>query len=367
MIQTLKKLDWVLIGAIILVLVIGLLSIASASEARTGIFTIFKKQLIFAVIGIALLLFFSSIDYRFLRNYPAIILSLYLFSIFFLTLLLFLGNKIRGSASWFQFSSAAGGLSFEPVEITKFALIALLAKYFSSRHIDFGLFRHISISGVYVFLPAALVLLQPDLGSASLMIIIWVAIMLVSGIRIRHLLVLLLIFSVLAGSAWMFFLKDYQKDRISAFVGPDKDPLGSGYIVLQSIIAIGSGGWWGKGLGHGSQSQLNFLPEQHTDFIFATIAEEWGFLGVSSILILWGIVFSRLFIIALNASTNFARLFTFGFIILLLTHVFINIGMNMGIMPVTGIPLPLLSYGGSNLIATMATFGIIQNIKISDA
>ena len=365
--EFIKKLDWVLIGAIILLLAIGLLSIASASEARTGVFTIFKKQLIFAVIGVVLLLFFSSLDYRFLRNYPAIILSLYLFLIFFLTLLLFVGNKIRGSVSWFQFGSAAGGLNFEPVEITKFVLIALLAKYFSSRHIDFGLSRHIIISGIYVFIPTTLVLLQPDLGSAVLIVVIWVAVMLISGIRLRHLLVLLLIFSVLAGSSWMFFLKDYQKTRILTFFEPRKDPLGSGYNVLQSIIAIGSGGFWGKGLGHGSQSQLNFLPEQHTDFIFATIAEEWGFLGISFILVLWGIVFWRLFVTAIKASTNFARLFTFGFIILLLAHVFINIGMNMGIVPVTGIPLPLLSYGGSSLITTLVAFGIIQNIKISCA
>ena len=361
MFQILKKLDWILIGSIILLLIIGLLSIASASQARTGGFTVFKKQLAFAIFGLFLTGLFCFIDYRFLRNYPAIILSLYAFSLLLLTALLFVGAKIRGSTSWFQF----GILGFEPVEITKFILIALLAKYFSSRHIDFGLFRHIIISGFYVAIPLALILLQPDLGSAVLIIIIWIGIMLVSGIRVRHLLILFLIFSLLCGTAWQFFLKDYQRARILTFFEPQRDPFGYGYNALQSIIAIGSGKFWGKGLGHGSQSQLNFLPEQHTDFIFATIAEEWGFLGVSFIIILFGIVFWRLFLAAINATTNFARLFIFGFMALLLAHISINIGMNVGFLPVTGIPLPFLSYGGSSLISILVAFGIIQNIIIS--
>ena len=365
MFQVLKKFDWILISAIVLLLVIGLLSIASTSVARTGTFSIFKKQLIFSLVGLFLLFLFGFTDYRFLRNYPVVILSLYALSAALLILLLFFGSQIRGSTSWFRFGLPAGGLSFEPVEITKFILIALLAKYFSSRHVDFGLFRHIIISGLYVLVPVILVLLQPDLGSVTLIIAIWIGIMLVSGIRARHLLVLFLVFLILTGSAWQFFLKDYQKSRITTFFEPQKDPLGRGYNVAQSIIAIGSGGFWGKGLGHGSQSQLNFLPEQHTDFILATIAEEWGFLGVSFILILWGIIFWRLFIAELVASTNFARLFIIGFMILLLSHISINIGMNMGFMPITGISLPLLSYGGSNLITTLIAFGVIQNIKIS--
>ncbi|MCX6813718.1 MAG: rod shape-determining protein RodA [Candidatus Azambacteria bacterium] len=365
MIQVLKKLDWVLIGAIFLLIIIGLLSIASASQARTGVFINFKKQLVFVAIGLGFLLVFSFLDYRFLRNYSAVVLVLYILSIFLLIALLILGNRIRGTVSWFQFGSPIGELNFEPVEIIKFVLIIVLAKYFSSRHIDFGLIRHIVISGLYALIPAALVLLQPDLGSAALIIIIWVGIMLVSGIRARHLLALFLIFAVITGLSWTFFLKDYQRARILTFFEPQKDPLGRGYNVLQSIIAIGSGGFWGKGLGHGSQSQLNFLPEQHTDFIWATIAEEWGFSGVFFVLILWGIIFWRLFLITINANTNFARLFVFGFMLLLLSHVAINIGMNMGFFPVAGIPLPLLSYGGSNLIATLMAFGIVQNIKIN--
>lgn len=361
---SIKKFDWILIGAIILLLIVGVLSIASTAEARTGGFIILKKQIIFAVIGLLLFFLFSFLDYRFLRNYSAVILTLYIVSVSLLILLFTFGSRIRGAISWFRFG-LSGNLGFEPIEITKFALIALLSKYFSGRHVDFGLMRHIFISGFYVFIPTALVLLQPDLGSAALLIVVWVGIMLVSGIRTRHLLALLLIFAILTGLGWEVFLKDYQKARILTFLAPAKDPLGQGYNVTQSIIAIGSGGFWGKGLGHGSQSQLNFLPEQHTDFIFATIAEEWGFFGIFLILILWGVIFWRLFKAAIGAATNFARLFIFGFTLLLLTHIFINIGMNMGFFPVTGIPLPLLSYGGSNLIITLITFGIIQNIKIN--
>lgn len=365
MIYSLKKLDWILISAIILLLIVGLLSIASTSQARTGAFSIFKKQVTFAIIGFIFLFLFSLIDYRFLRNYPSVILTLYAISIALLVLLFVFSSKTRGAVSWFHFSSPIGNFGFEPVEVTKFTLIILLSKYFSSRHVDFGLIRHIFISGFYFFVPAALVLLQPDLGSVVLITIIWIGIMLASGIRMRHLAALLLVLVIFAGVSWGFFLKDYQKARILTFLSPAKDPLGRGYNVNQSIIAIGSGGFWGKGLGHGSQSQLNFLPEQHTDFIWATIAEEWGFFGVSLILIIWGIVFWRLFLIMINATTNFARLFIFGFAILILSHVSVNIGMNMGFFPVMGVPLPLLSYGGSNLIATLATFGIIQNIKIN--
>lgn len=365
--RSIKKLDWIMIAAVILLLTVGLLSIASTSQARTGAFTIFKKQIIFAIAGLILLLAFSFIDYRFLRNYSAVVLTLYVVSIILLILLFIFGSRIGGSVSWFRFNLPQASLGFEPVEITKFALIALLSKYFSSRHVDFGLIRHIFISGFYVFVPTLLVLLQPDLGSAAFLIIIWVGMMLISGIRMRHLLIILTIFSILSGLGWEFFLKDYQRARVLTFLSPTKDPLGQGYNVLQSIIAIGSGGFWGKGLGHGSQSQLNFLPEQHTDFIFATIAEEWGFLGVSLVLILWGIIFWRLFIAAIGATTNFARLFIFGFTLLILSHISINIGMNVGLFPVTGVPLPLLSYGGSNLIITLVTFGIIQNIKINSS
>lgn len=365
MIYSLKKLDWILIGAVVLLLIVGMLSIASTSQARTGALSIFKKQTTFAVIGLVFLFLFSLIDYRFLRNYPSVILTLYIISVALLVLLFVFSSKTRGAMSWFHFSSPVGNFSFEPVEVTKLTLIILLSKYFSSRHVDFGLIRHIFISGFYFFVPAALVLLQPDLGSAALLIIVWVGIMLASGIRMRHLLVLLLVLIIFSGVSWGIFLKNYQKDRILSFLAPQSDPLGHGYNVVQSIIAIGSGGFWGKGLGHGSQSQLNFLPEQHTDFIWATIAEEWGFFGVSLILIIWGIVFWRLFLIMINATTNFARLFIFGFTLLLLSHISINIGMNLGFFPVTGISLPLLSYGGSNLITTLITFGIIQNIKIN--
>ena len=233
MIQALKKLDWILIGAILLLLAVGLLSIASISEARTGAFTILKKQIIFAAAGLILLLLFSFIDYRFLRNYSAIVLTIYIISIILLALLFVFGSQIRGATSWFRFGPPGGSFGFEPVEITKLILIALLSKYFSSRHFDFGLIRHIFISGFYVFIPTLLVLLQPDLGSAVLIIFIWVGIMLFSGIKAKHLLVLFLILSLIAAAGWFFLLKDYQQNRILTFLKPQRDPFGQGYYVIQ--------------------------------------------------------------------------------------------------------------------------------------
>lgn len=359
--NVLKKFDWILIGSIILLLTIGLLSIASASQARNSTFVNFNKQLIFAFLGAALFLIFSFLDYRIFRNYSFVVLALYFFIVFLLLILVFFGAKTRGAASWFNF----GLFNVEPSELAKFVLIVTLAKYFSTRHVEFGLFRHIVISGFYTFVPTLLVLLQPDLGSALLLVIIWAGIMFFAGIRAKHLLILLSVFAVIAGLSWQFLLKDYQRARITTFLKPQKDPFDRGYNVMQSVIAVGSGRIFGKGLGHGTQSQLNFLPEQHTDFIFATIAEEWGLLGVLLVFLLFNLIFWRLAYIGARAPNNFARLFIWGLWLTILGHFIINVGMNIGVAPITGISLPFLSYGGSNLIATLLSFGVVNNIRIN--
>lgn len=363
MIEVLRKSDWVLIGAIALLLIVSLLSIASVSQNKSGFLTNFNKQLIFVFFGAGIFCILSVLDYRILRNYSSVVLAIYFFSAILLAVLLLIGSNTRGVVSWFRI----GAFNFEPSELVKFILIATLAKYFSSRHIEFGLFRHVVISGVYTLIPVLLLVFQPDLGGAILLLAVWVGMMFFAGIRARHLLVLFLIFAITAGVSWLFILKDYQRARIITFFEPQRDPLGRGYNVTQSIIAVGSGGIFGKGLGHGTQSQLNFLPEQHTDFIFATIAEEWGFMGIVFVFLLWGTIFWRLAMIGSRSGNNFARLFVWGFWILLLGHFTINIGMNMGMLPVTGIPLPLVSYGGSSLIVTLLAFGIVNNIRINSA
>jgi rod shape determining protein RodA len=220
------------------------------------------------------------------------------------------------------------------------------------------------ISGFYAGLLTALVLMQPDLGSAFILFFIWLGITIVAGIKVRHFLAVTLILLIILILSWQFFLAPYQKQRIITFFSPESDRLGAGYNILQSKIAIGSGGLWGKGLGHGSQARLNFLPEAHTDFIFAAVGEEWGFFGASFLLGLFLLIFWRLYKLSRKAPNNFTRLFIVGFSVLLFSQVFINIGMNLGLVPITGISLPFLSYGGSNLILMAVCLGIVQNIRL---
>jgi len=215
-----------------------------------------------------------------------------------------------------------------------------------------------------MLIPTALVFFQPDLGSAMVLLFLWLGIMIIAGIKLRQLLVLFLIGAILFGIAWFAVLKPYQKDRITAFINPYLDPLGSGYHRIQSVIAVGSGGIWGRGLGHGSQSQLKFLPDRYTDFIFASIAEEMGFVGLSLIFIFYFLMFFRIIKISMTASNNFARLFCVGTAIIFIFHILVNIGMNLGVLPIAGISLPFISSGGSNLLLGFITIGIIQSIAV---
>jgi len=354
-----KKLDWVLTISVLLLMIIGLMSIFSTSFYHEKSY--FYKQAIFIVVGFFLMLIFAFIDYRIFRNHPTLLLILYFISVFLLVIVLFL-SKSRGAASWLNL----GFFNVEPVEIAKLAMVLIFAQYFSIRHIELYRLKHIIISGIYTVLVVGLVFLQPDLGSALVLIFLWIGVMIIAGIKLKQLLLLLLIGVILFSIAWLIILKPYQKDRITGFINPYLDPRGSGYHRIQSMIAIGSGGFLGRGLGHGPQSQLNFLPEQHTDFIFASIGEEWGFVGLIIIFILYFLLFSRIIKIAIRAENNFARLFCVGSVIVFIFHVFVNIGMNLGILPITGIPLSFLSYGGSNLLINFIMLGIIQSIAIRE-
>lgn len=353
-----KKLDWSLIIIVLLLVAVGLLSIYGISKEK-GL-KIFERQLIYVVLGLFLMLFFASFDYRIFRDHNFILLGLYFIGIFLLGLVLVIGKEIRGVSSWLRF----GKLGFEPIELMKFAIILVLAKYFSLRHIEVSRLRHLIISGFYVVIPLFLLLLQPELGYVLIIFLIWLAIVIAAGIRLKHLIILTIICLIIFSVSWLYLLKDYQKERIISFFNPSLDPLGRGYHIIQSIIAVGSGKFFGRGLGHGTQSQLNFLPEQHTDFVFATISEEWGFFGSALILILFGILFFRLIKISLTSSNNFARLVSIGIAAMFSIQVVVNIAMNMGLLPIIGIPLPFLSCGGSNLIMNFIALGIVQSIVI---
>ena len=352
-----KKLDWILIVVALLLVGIGLLSIYSSSLGR-GDFLNFKKQIIFFAISLFLMFLFSFFDWRGLRENSYLILILYSLCLFGLLGLFFFAPEIRGIRSWYKF----GPLALSPIEFTKIVLIILLAKYFSMRHIEMYRIRHILLSGAYILLPIVLIFPQPDLGQVLILIALWVGVLLISGIKLRHFLILVLCFLLISILSWSFLLMDYQKERILSFLFP-YDPLGVSWSQNQAKIAVGSGGVFGQGLGSGSQTQYGFLPEPQTDFIFSAIAEETGLLGVSVLLFLFSILFWRIMKIAIDSQTNFPRLFASGLTIILVSQTFIHIGMNLGLLPIIGIPLPLISYGGSNLIATFIGLGILQSIK----
>ena len=352
-----KKMDWVLLGAAFLLVVMGLISIYSSSQED---FLNFRKQIIFLVIAISLMFLVSFVDWREFRQDSYLILTFYFLCIISLIGLFFFSPEIRGVRSWYKI----GDISIDPIEFTKIVLIILLAKYFSMRHIEMYRIKHIILSGFYVFIPCVLIFFQPDLGSSLILIALWVGILVISGIKLSHFVILafcgLLIFSL----CWSFLLKDYQKERVSNFIVPQTDPLGAGWNRMQSKIAIGSGGIFGQGVGKGSQTQYGFLPEPQTDFIFASIAEEMGLSGVVVLFSLFLVVIWRIVSLALTAQENFLRLFASGLAITLISGFFINIGMNLGILPIIGISLPLVSYGGSGLVSIFLAIGIIQSIRI---
>lgn len=350
--------DWIMAISAFLLVAIGLLSIYSSSQGR-GDFSNFYKQVIFLAIGIILMFLLSAFDWRMFRENPYIILTLYFLCIVSLIGLFFFASEIRGVKIWYKI----GPISIDPSEFMKLVLIILLAKYFSKKHVAMYQVRHIILSGLYVFLPALLIFLQPNLGTVLILVALWLGMLVISGIKLKHFLILALCGIIVFIFSWSYLLKDYQKARISSFISPQVEPLGINWNQNQAKIAIGSGGIFGKGIGSGSQTQHGFLPEPQNDFIFSAIAEETGLLGVGVLFSLLTILLWRIIRVAILSQTNFSRLFSTGFAILLISQIFIHVAMNLGILPIIGISLPLASYGGSNLITTLIGLGIIQGIK----
>lgn len=346
--------DWLLVLFIVPVLGAGLITMKSF----TGETAFFNHQLMWIGISFIFLLSFSFIDFRFLKRTNILVTLFIIFSLL-LFFLFFLGHTAKGAQSWFSL----GGFSFQPSDMMKLVVILMLAKYFSRRHIEIGNFKHIFISGLYALIPFLLVFLQPDFGSAIIIFCIWFGMILVSGISKRHLLIVVGIVVVTLVILWAFIFKPYQKARIINFVQPLSNIHGSGYNVYQSTIAVGSGQLFGKGVGFGTQSRLNFLPEYETDFIFAAFSEEWGFIGVIILFILLGLIVWRILRMALLGTTNFEIFYGLGLVIYFMIHFIINIGMNLGIMPVTGITLPFMSYGGSHLLTEFIGLGILMGMS----
>lgn len=349
-----RSVDWTLFTPALLISLAGLVTMNSFS----GSTSFFSHQLIWLSISLVIFFFANSIDWRFLSR-TKILITLYVIVIVILLFLFVLGHTVKGAQRWLNF----GAVAFQPSDLAKYVVILILAKYFSRRHIEIANVRHIVVSSIYALLIALLVFLQPNFGTAVIIGAIWLGMVFVSGISKKHLLVVFLMAIVSIALLWIFALAPYQKGRVMTFLNPLSDIHGAGYNAYQSTIAVGSGQVVGKGIGLGSQSKLLFLPEYQTDFIFAAFAEEWGFVGAILLLTLAFALLFRIVDNAKQASTNFETLFGLGVAILFGVHIFIHAGMNMGILPVTGIVFPFMSYGGSHLIVEWLSLGILSSMK----
>lgn len=356
--RQLRSADWVLILAAFTLTLFGLAAIYSVELSHgSANFLNIQKQAAAAVIGWTLFFFVASSNYHLLRNYTV---ALYAFGVALLGSVLVFGTTVNGTTGWF----AVGPFSFQPVEFMKLALALALASYFSRRaRVEFG-WRELAESGALTALPVLLVLKQPDLGSAVLLVGMWGILALFAGMKKRQVVALLVVATIGIAVAWQFLFASYQKDRILTFVDPAADPLGQGYNVAQALIAVGGGGWFGSGLGFGSQSQLKFLPESQTDFIFSVIAEELGFFGVTLLLVAFCVVFLRVWNIARRTNDDFTGFLMVGIGAVLFVQFFVNAGMNLGMLPVTGVALPLVSYGGSSLVLTLLMLGIAESVAM---
>ncbi len=355
----LKKVDWLLLTAAILLNSFGLVAIFSLDRGQSSTeYPFFYRQLFAA--GIGLLCVFAAFRFQY-TLFRSLSTSLYILSLVLLVGVLMFGETIRGTQGWF----VVGGFSFQPVEFAKIALTLHLAHFFARNRDHFRTWWPFIGSGIIVSLPVLLTVLQPDAGSALMMCALWLVMILVAGVRRVHVLSFVIAGTIFSLVAWFFLLADFQKDRIRTFFDPTGDPLGRGYNVAQSIIAVGSGGMWGKGLGYGSQSQLRFLPEARTDFIFAAIGEELGFVGVATMIILLGLIWYRVLHIAHHAVDDFGLFVVVGFFTLSLVQTMVNVGMNIGLLPVTGIVFPFVSYGGSALLFVYVLLGIVLLIGTS--
>ena len=346
--------DWSLFVPAMLLSLAGLVTMNSFSGENY----FFSRQSIWLLVSVLIFFAATTIDWRFLRR-TKILVPVFVITLVVLAILLSAGQVTRGAQSWFQF----GAFTFQPSDPAKLVIILMLAKYLSRRHIEIKNLRHILVSGAYALLVCLLVFLQPDFGGALVILGIWAGMVLVSGISKKHLAFVAILGIAASAILWMFVFAPYQKARIVSFIHPLADVRGAGYNAYQSTIAIGSGEIFGKGIGQGSQSKLQFLPEYETDFIFAAFAEEWGFVGAVILLALGLILIVRITNNAQLAATNFETFFGLGVVVWFSVNIAVNAGMNMGVLPVTGITFPFMSYGGSHLLTEWLALGMLSSMK----
>ena len=353
-INAVRQLDLFMAAGVVLLIAFGLLALYSLDGGVAGLGSKVFKQVGWIAISFLSFIVFSMMDYNHLRKAASF---LFLFALFFLTAVLIIGQTAHGTTGWLRF----GPLGFQPVEIVKIILIIVLAKFLSRT--DFSAARSIIMSLVFTAILFGLVMLQPDLGSGILFMFVWFGLIIFRGISWRWISILLILSAILGAAGWTV-LEPYQKDRVLTFLDPfqDSSRSDSSYQAIQSIVAVGSGQIFGRGLGSGSQSQLHFLPEASTDFVFAAIAEEFGFLGIALFFVAFFMIFYRLYVAAKTSRDDFGYLVISGFFVLIACEAIINSAMNVGLFPIMGIPLPLVSYGGSSLLSTFIGLGIVQSI-----
>jgi len=353
--KRLASLDWLLLLAAVLLAAVGVVLVASASQNQTTPYA--QKQALWCVVGLIMMFTVMSIDYHRLVDQS---LVFYLPLVAALLYLLVFGRIISGAQSWIT----VGAMRFQPSELAKITVALMLAKYFSDFRQNLVSRREVGAVAWIAGIPMALTALQPDLGTAAAFIPLVGTAFILAGTRVKWICGIAVAALLVCALSWTFFLKDYQKARLTSFLAPEADPRGSGYHSIQSRIAVGSGGFYGKGYKQGSQSRLEFLPARHTDFVFSVLAEEEGFVGTISVLGLYAVVVFRGFRIARRARDRAGLYLATALTALIAFHIVVNIGMVAGLLPITGIPLPFLSYGGSFLVVVFIAIGLIMNVRI---
>jgi len=350
--RTLRSLDWVLLASVLCLCGMGMITLYAA--VHQGDIGLWQRQLTFWAFGLLVFggLCFVPLRLLGLASWPAYVLALLL-----LALVPLIGDVQMGARRWLNL----GLVHLQPSEMMKWALMFVLANWFSSREANQP--AHLLVSVVLVSLPAALIIMQPDLGTTLVLLLATTAMVIAAGLPWRWFAYAVVAALASAPVLW-HFMHDYQKQRVLTFLDPQSDPLGSGYHVIQSTIAIGSGGLFGKGFLQGTQARLHFLPEQHTDFIFSVLAEEGGFIAVALLLLMYGILVVRILMISSRASSRFGSLLCIGVATIFILYISINIGMVSGLLPVVGVPLPFISYGGSALVTMLGALGLIMRVVV---
>lgn len=351
--------DWVLLLQVLLLVGIGIINLYSATSTWDQLGTpVYAKQFYWLGIGLCISLTLTVFDYRHLEYFG---LPFYAINVGLLLMVLLIGKTSMGATRWLDL----GFFNLQPSELMKIMIILILARHFSRNEQVRGYsLRELVLPFALLGVPVLMIMKQPDLGTAMLVIFIASSMALFAGIHRRTLLSLTVMGLVATVGGWFFYLRNYQKERILTFLNPERDPLGSGYHIIQSKIAVGSGGIFGKGFMQGTQSQLSFLPERHTDFAFSVFAEEWGFSGSLLLLVLylllvcWGVYIAR------RAGDRFGMFLALGVTAMLFWHIVVNLGMVIGLLPVVGVPLPLFSYGGTSMVTTMVGIGLLLNVSM---